>query len=1324
MINQIQEINFPSYATLSSATVALSDMGDRTITAQVKIDGAVVPDFSFDWEVEFQGERYIHPVREPQASKGNDSICSVIDLTFQHWTIYQLRRYFFVEMTTTESGTAMADKYIASLSTNLKAFCDAFQRVLDYYYDGEITIDLNPDWEYSEEVSYIDISYTHIWDVLQKIYEVYGVRWTIEGTTIKVGYPTEEVSHIFEYGFEGGLLKVERQVQSTDIRNSLLGRGSDNNLPYLYFKDFDKYGETGENGDWNPDPDAIPELRSIYFTELRGKTFRDYVQGWKTNPNRDLSYGDEVEEYDEERGESEDGWAYKAGHTDEKFNPIEYVEDKESIEKYGLLQGGLENQEDIYPSIQGVEVDHYGRIDEIVDVEEILTDDVTTKERFEIESDISAYMDMTDTYLNGASGPNISISDGGTINVRITSPTFTVPHDYSLCITDFKPIFIPYEYGPSVYPYNIILNPGCDIKVFENGTINEVDIANIVQGSYYYVCYASFSLEDVNDDLHFCSGQVFCIDVKVVVKGVIEKPSPFKDTFDIWVKNLWDTTRNAVESDEAYAERVWRPILGDREGNEAKVCFSTGLLSGHDSYEFTIVKGGVHYDNSKSLNGVQSEWRLTLAKSDAELDATDKYLPNTQINANAGDHFFFIGVDMPHQYVLWAEEKLDNYKKNQLLETANIKPTWVVQTDKVRLNQLQDGETEPLINALKVGNSIRLADTRFISGAYENLYLQSVTYSWDAQTILSPNVEVVLSDKIATSLNPVAQLQGEVDVLAKQVGSISNMQQLVRAVGDKIYLRKDGIDDISLSPTSFNARVSQTGFMQGLISGQGWGIYQDAHGNWIGEFDQLNVRQEFHVNTVVAHQTTYVGGKEINSAAFIVCSNVIDDGTSYICYFDEKKGSVMNLFQVNDVAYSQKFDAENIETEFYKRRVNAIKSNYISLSKTDVDGSGVPAIGDVIIQYGNYTIASRQYVIIRDVIGGGYERMLSDLNSVTATGTEYYFAGRLDGGTPRWFVGDAEGDYAEWKDGALNIRGKLAIGSDVGGTTVVEGGLVTAETIALGSSENIKAGITGVGEDDSDVRIWAGATKENMNGAPFKVSQDGTLYSSKANIEGTIIAKAGYLGGFEINDGKIGYGSSSPDDQTNGLTLINDFIRFSNDTQRTIIGTINTFGYTYNAEFSLSGDNGDAVVINRTGYDPYLEPLMCPRALNITGNSLMVGKLAVFETGYIGPVTSDAIVNHFPLTHKFHFTLNSGNTNVYLPTKEQVVSVVGSEPVFFDIWIVCDVLMSNEILLLPKEESQIFNNNAEVIPSIGMGKGDSISLRYYDDRYMILNDQR
>ena len=279
MIKDIKELNFPAYATLDSATVTLNDMGDRSISTQVKISGEIVPDFSYDWELEFKGERYIHPVRRPQGMKDNTSRNARIDLVFHHWAIYEMKREFFVEMASTSAGTAIADKYIASLGLNLGDFVTAFNLVLNHYFGGRIIINLNPEWQYDAEAKFVSISYSYIWDVLQQIHDIYGVRWTLktnaEGVCeILMGYPAEEVSHIFEYGFEGGLLSVQRQVQSTEIRNRLLGRGGSKNLPYRYFKDKDP-----NNPLFEADPDWIPELANIAFTELRGKTFRDYVKG-------------------------------------------------------------------------------------------------------------------------------------------------------------------------------------------------------------------------------------------------------------------------------------------------------------------------------------------------------------------------------------------------------------------------------------------------------------------------------------------------------------------------------------------------------------------------------------------------------------------------------------------------------------------------------------------------------------------------------------------------------------------------------------------------------------------------------------------------------------------------------------------------------------------------------------------------------------------------------------------------------------------------------------------------------------------------------------
>ena len=387
MIPQIKEINFGpgtgnAYATLHQATVSLQDMGDRLINAQVKIDGDVVPSFD-GWELEFKGERFILPVKEPQASKDNSSRNSIVDLTFHSWAVYQMKRYYFMEMTSVGAGVSIADKYEASINLSVSDFVVLFNKVLDYYFGGKIRMNLyrSSQTEYSSEPVFFQINNMFIWEVLQKFFEIYGYRWSLDYDAtqdiyyIKVNYPPEVVDdHDFMYGYEGGLTRFERQVQDYDIQNVLLGRGGEKNLPFRYFKLADP-----NNTAWEEDPDAIPELANVYFENLRDANFRWYVRGWMHNPNRDTS-GDEAWDpghvfptYPVVPAEYQD--AYNKGATDTRFDPVEYVKDELSISKYGERWGMLDDNDEIYPTIQGVEVGGH-RIDETLAVSEIITDNI------------------------------------------------------------------------------------------------------------------------------------------------------------------------------------------------------------------------------------------------------------------------------------------------------------------------------------------------------------------------------------------------------------------------------------------------------------------------------------------------------------------------------------------------------------------------------------------------------------------------------------------------------------------------------------------------------------------------------------------------------------------------------------------------------------------------------------------------------------------------------------------------------------------------------------------------------------------------------------
>ena len=948
MIPQIIEINFPEYATLSTATASLTDMGDKTITAQVKIDGAIAPDFSYDWEIEFQGERYIQPLREPQASKGNESINSIIDLTFYHKGIYDLKRYFFVSTVELEAGTIMADNYIVPLRLNIAEFVTYLNNVLKYYYGDTYRVFLNLDYEYDEtDRKDIDINYTKIWDVITKIYEWFGVRWTWdthsdngEYYSIKIGYPSVDVSHIFEYGFDGGLLKFERQVQNAEIANVVFGRGSSENIPYRYFKN-----KSEDNPTFPADPDWIPELEDIYFANLRGKTFRDYVQGWKTNPNRNTLDGTlPVEQLDLIKWTENE--AYRKGHEDATFNPIEYVKDDESIAKYGEIQKGLEHNEEIKPTIQGVTIDGMGRVDQIVDVESILVDEST--ENTEVDSKVididedkgynepssittKTYSIKSSTYqvpygykgsfikdykvsaienvqatlykYSGDSGnpiiedlsdkdwqlttevqsfklidadtkveiTNVVNIDGGTniyieYVVKVTnfvkayddtvddpfagtignamtigsncdvilslswqldytpihgqilgnyedgatrkSQTKTIPaNGTSQVVFTTEQFTITEENAPATsveMPYRITsslkggeYDPRPNVVAINVETGETITSLNLPAGTYYL--QNSIQITNLSN-----KSQTFKVELWPTYIYYSYDSASWKPTFDIWVKNIWNTMPNKLEEDYTYEHRIWDAILGNHLGNEAKVVFSSGRLSGHSDWEFLIADTPKR-DTSKTIDGVPSEWRITLYKSDAEMEATDKWLPSIMTQASAGDHIYFVGIEMPHQYVLWAEESLDKYKREELDKVSDVDSTIVVQLDKVRLNQLQIGESRPLLNSLRVGKTIKVADSRFIQSTHETLHLQSITYTWDANTIMLPNIEVVLSDEIATYSNPFADINRKIDnaedrikdVRKTSLAQIDKAKKSIRNTSSKINTLSTGNANIT-----------------------------------------------------------------------------------------------------------------------------------------------------------------------------------------------------------------------------------------------------------------------------------------------------------------------------------------------------------------------------------------------------------------------------------------------------------------------------------------------------------------------------------------------
>lgn len=292
--------------------------------------------------------------------------------------------------------------------------------------------------------------------------------------------------------------------------------------------------------------------------------------------------------------------------------------------------------------------------------------------------------------------------------------------------------------------------------------------------------------------------------------------------------------------------------------------------------------------------------------------------------------------------------------------------------------------------------------------------------------------------------------------------------------------------------------------------------------------------------------------------------------------------------------------------------------------------------------------------------------------------------------------------------------------------TVIDGGLVTSGTIQVaGDNKSILAGMTGQGTAANSIRFWAGASFENRATAPYRVMQDGSVVMTKATVEGVINAISGYIGGFKIQQGQIGYGSSSEQDTTRGLALLNNFIRFFNGNQRTLVGCLNSLGYPYNALFELSGGMGTTVEIHRDGYNSNEESWYKPKALAVFGNQLINGKLAVFENGYIGQAYTYIISDCISMTHTFVFNkIDGAYINVELARLAPIWDSMGGMRTFSLHIQITWLGNKNRIRLSGVDGGHLVDNNGNRPNGgygwIDMAQGDSVVLRTYASDYYLV----
>lgn len=203
----------------------------------------------------------------------------------------------------------------------------------------------------------------------------------------------------------------------------------------------------------------------------------------------------------------------------------------------------------------------------------------------------------------------------------------------------------------------------------------------------------------------------------------------------------------------------------------------------------------------------------------------------------------------------------------------------------------------------------------------------------------------------------------------------------VHDMAESKYLRKD-IDDTASGTITFESQIKSDDFVPGYLLGAGWSVYRDSNGNTVVETDKMIVRQSLTVSELLVNQETFQKGSTIFVKAGCTITSVEEFDDFYRCYYDNENGNRYSGFKAGDQARCQRYDTSYDEViKYYWRLVVEADENYVDLSRSDCDGSGIPEAGDDIAQLGNRSDRTRQSATVISPDNGGSVVIWANIDS-------------------------------------------------------------------------------------------------------------------------------------------------------------------------------------------------------------------------------------------------------------------------------------------------------------------------------------------------------
>ena len=465
------------------------------------------------------------------------------------------------------------------------------------------------------------------------------------------------------------------------------------------------------------------------------------------------------------------------------------------------------------------------------------------------------------------------------------------------------------------------------------------------------------------------------------------------------------------------------------EGESIRCVFESGPLEGRE-FELSI--------NTKAFDKKFEIIAVTEGDGDGSIT-----IPNENLKPEPGNKFILTGVKLPKQRTTEAEQELLKLGKTWAKKNSSDTSVYECSTNPVYC-QINDKNYD-------LGQKVKLIGDRFGSigrssriQAYEKKLVNpyEATYTVGDNTVYSRlgSIETNIKENqyaerigvvsgvgiyiisrydntAPTDYNVFSALRSMEDFHPKggrksldfNAGNINAAQDMTAGgdaqVGGNIESGGDisagGNVDAKGSVTAqgnvesdadviAKGKFATANFRKGNISGAGAGVYQDSTGSSVVEADKLIIRKEAVFNELIINQMSFRLGETVHSNGGFECTSAQEESTYYRCYYDNKNGTRYSGIVVGDQARCQRYSADNKSIiKYFWALVTGVGDDYVDISKTDKDGSGIPAEGDNIVQFGNRTDVARQSAIVIDARDGGSIQVLAKIDSFDLTDKNY-----------------------------------------------------------------------------------------------------------------------------------------------------------------------------------------------------------------------------------------------------------------------------------------------------------------------------------------------